>query len=557
MSKKMNGADYMSRFIHESGTTHVFFMEAVLRHTMKGFDQLGVKNIMTHSEIGAGYMADGYARASGQPGICCAQSIGSANLAAGLGDAWLANSPVIAFTGKKLPMYSYKNSYQEIDHHKMFEGVTKFNGELTEIDQLPFLLRQLYREVTTGKARPAHLDLPGLTAKNMEVAEIDSPMVIQKDFTHYPAYRPSAEPNMVKTAAAAIASALKPLIVAGRGATVSEAGNEILALAKKCDIPVATTPDGKCSIDEHDEHWAGIVGFYGMDCANWTAANADLIIFIGTQTGDQTTNDWRTPTLDKPVIQIDIDGSELGKNYPNSIGLMGDAKVIAAQLVEASAEKKNVDWRNTVKKYMATTLAYYEELISADNNVMKAERLCREVEKALPDDVLLVADTGYAAQWTSTMIRMKPSQRYIRAAGSLGWAYPGSLGAKCGAPERPVVCFIGDTGFYYYLTEMETAVKYGINTVTVLNNNRMQSQSLPNLEANYSENRGVALKKISYPPIDFTTIAKEFGLYAIKVENPDEIRPAIIEALNAGKPALIEVITDGDHVVPDPMGFAK
>jgi acetolactate synthase-1/2/3 large subunit len=554
---KMNGAEYMAKVIASYGTTHIFFVEAILRMMTKEAEKLGLKGIMTHSENAAGYMADGYARASGRPGICMAQSIGSANLAAGIGDAWLAGSPVIAFTGKKPPMWQYKNAYQEADHWKLFEGLTKFNAEISDINQLPFLLRQCYKEVVSGKPRPAHLDVPGLTGRDLESATIDTEMEVEKTFSKYPPFRTPAEARLIDEAANEIDQAFKPVIVIGRGAAISGAGKSIYELAVKADIPVVSTPDGKALIDEYDDIWAGIVGFYGMSCANYTVSNADLIIFIGTQTADQTTNDWTTPLPGKRVIQIDVDPTELGKNYPNSIGLLGDADTIVSQLNDKVKETKRDEWRSSVRQWVGETLSQYEDLKNVSNTPMMPERLCQELEKSLPEDAVLVSDTGYSAIWTSIMMRMKPSQRYFRAAGSLGWAYPGSLGVKCALPDKPVFCFIGDAGFYYHSNEMETAAKYGINVICILNNNRVMAQGLPNLTKCYPEDRNIALSRISYPDISFSSIAEKMGLFSITVHDPKDIDAAVNEALKAKKPALIEVITFGDHAVPSPTDYSR
>lgn len=550
MGNHITGAEYLGRTIHGYGTTHVFFVEAILRGVVKEAEHLGCKGILAHSEMAAGYMADGYARVSGRPGICMAQSIGSANLAASMGEAWLANSPVIALTGKKPPDWQYKNCYQEIDHHKMFDGVTKFNADLTEKSQLGFLIRQSYREAVTGKTRPVHLDVRGLTGRDLETWEVDSEVVLEKDFMQYPAFRPTARKEYLEAAAQEIEIAKKPLIVVGRGAAYSEAGDAIYELAKKADIPIVTTPDGKGTIDEHDDLWAGIVGFYGMHCANKVAYEADLVIFIGTQTADQTTNDWTTPSTGTRVIQIDIDAAELGKNYPNSIKLNGDAKAVAEQLGECVKEKNNTNWLEEVRAWRKATLEDYYIRSQEVTDEILPERLCFELEKALPDNAVLVSDTGYSAVWTSIMIRMKSSQKYIRAAGSLGWAFPGSLGVKCGVPDRPIFCFTGDAGFYYHMNEMETAAKYGINTITILNNNRLMAQGMPNLSMFYPEDREIAKKRISYPPISFSKIAEEMGLFAACITDINDLNPAIMEAMREGRPALIEVITKGDHPVP-------
>ncbi len=553
MGKAIKGYKYIADTIAGYGVTHVFYIEAMLRMTLKELNKMGVKGIMAHSENGAGYMADGYARISGRPGLCMAQSIGAGNLAGGIMDARLANSPVIAFTGKKDPQYQYRNAYQEADHRLLYESITKFNAEITKPEQLPYLLRQCFREAVTGKPNPVHLDMPNHMGRIAELYDVEEPVYIEEAFMKYPAFRPVSEENRVIEAAAEIDRARKPVIVAGRGSIISNAGEEILKLALKGDIPVVTSPDGKTIIDENDSLWAGIVGNYGMDCANKTVRNADLIIFIGSLAGDQTTLDWNVPAADMRVIQIDIDASELGKNYPNSIGLLGDPKIVSAQLAERIKDNKHDEWREEVTGYVNDTKADYEKYLTSDSLPIRPERLCLEINKVLPDNAVIVADTGFSAVWSAIMLRMSPTQRYIRAAGSLGWAFPASLGVKCGAPDRPVICFAGDGAFFYHLSEMETAVRNGINTVTVINNNQVLAQCSGDLNKIHEEDPEGGANLYTFKPVNFSRLAEEFGCYGIRVEKPEEIGPAIKKALDMGRPAVVEVMTDSKATVPSPV----
>ncbi len=552
MSQRMMGCEYLSRMLKEYGVTHVFHIEAMLRMTIKEMEKLGVKAIMAHSENGAGYMADGYARISGRPGVCMAQSIGAANLAGGIEDAYLAGSPVIALTGKKIPYHQYRNSYQESDHRLFFEGITKFNAEVTIADQLPYLMRQCFRAVTTGKPRPAHLDIPNRMGRTIEVAGIKEAFAIEPRFGAYPPFRPSADEEDINKALKRIETADKPIIVIGRGARLSDAGPEILKLAHKADIPVVTTPDGKTVINEIDPLWSGICGEYGMECANKALAAADLVIFIGTQTNDQTTYDWKCPPVTTKAIQIDIEPSELGRNYPDTVGLLGDAKVVTGQLADGVMALGHKVWKSEVAEYFDETMKEYEERVNCPSDCIRPEKLCAEVSKALPDDAVLVADTGFAAVWTSVMLRMKDSQRYIRAAGSLGWAFPGALGVKCGVPNRPVICFTGDGGFYYHMSEMETALRYGINTVTVINNNGILKQCAGDID-NIFKNKDMSSKHYTFAPVNFSRVAEEMGLLGIRVEKAEDIAPAIQKALECGRPAIVEVMTAAEIGIPPAM----
>ena len=538
----MKGYEYIAKLFHEYGVEAVFYQEAYNQAITAEAAKYGIKGIMAHTENAAGFMADGYARVSGKPGVAMAQAIGTANLAAGVVDAWLANTPVVALTGMKTPNYQNRNSYQETDHQRIFSAVTKWNAMAMRPEDSPRLYREAFREAVTGRQRPVHLDTYGFTGAETEHVDFDEPFFAEPAYGRYPAYRLAADLELIKKAAKEIGEAKKPVLVLGRGVFISGAGGEALELAELCDMPVVTTPDGKSSVNETSAYWAGIVGNYGMDCANRTVRDADLVIFVGTGTSDQTTLDWTTPDPSRRVIQIDIAPEELGRNYPNCLGIAGDAKTVLSQLLSNVVLGSRLEWRKQVAAYLADTVKRQRELMDKDETPIHTGRLCAELAKFLPDDAILVSDTGYSAVWSSTMIRVKPGQTYIRAAGSLGWAVPASIGAKVAKPERPVICFTGDGGFYYHLAELETAVRNGVNTVVVINNNGMLAQCLGGVL--YRSDPELGKKALSFSNISFAEVACALGAYGQRVESGAAIGEALRKALASGRPSVVEVITN-------------
>ena len=550
MSKK--GCEVFADLMHDYGVSHVFYQDAIFRRGLRAAEErYGVKCVMTHSEGAAGCMADGYARASGRPGVCMAQSIGSANLAAGIKDAWLATTPVVAITGKKPPLYQHRNSYQEAQHKELFEDVTKFNAEVIDTNiQFEFLMRQCFKQAVTGKPRPTHIDVMGRDAVETDIDNIETTLGGEPMYGHYPPYRPMADSELVKKAAVEIAEAKRPVLVAGRGVNNSNAREILLELAQKCDIPVLTTPDGKTVIDESLPIWGGVVGNYGMNCANQTVRAADLVIYVGTQTSDQVTLDWTAPKPSTRVIQIDIAAEELGRSYPNSIGLCGDARAVLEQLMAELAEAKRPEWRAQVAENLADTDAKQNEQLAERTEKIHPGALCRELEKVLPDNAALVVDTCYTTIWAATMMRLKSTQRFYRATGNLGWSFPGSIGVKCGDPSRPVVCLTGDGGLFYYLSEMETLIRCGINTVTVIDNNKVLSACVPQTEQVFPDKVEEGIRKITFAPFSYAKIAEEFGLLGIRVEKQEDIGPAVQKALESGRPAVVEVMTQSVPHLP-------
>lgn len=547
-------ARYIAETLKEYGVTHIFYVDAILRKTMVDLEELGIRRVITHSEKAAAYMADGYARVAHKAGVCLAQSVGAANLAAGLQDAYLGLSPVIALTGKKPPLFQHRNAYQEIEHGPLFAPVTKYNVDVVMPAQLPYFLRQAFREATSGAPGPVHLDLLGHSGRSLEAAEAALPVVVEEPFTRYPAFRPEPEDAAVAQAARAIAAAQRPVIVAGGGVRLSSAATEVVSLAEKLSIPVATSVNGKGTILDSHPFSVGVVGSYSARCANQVVSEADLVIYVGSHTGDQVTHNWTVPPPGTSIVQIDIDPAEIGRSYAGAIGVVGDAKAALAKLIAAlDPRPANEVWLQRTRTLVSMWHDEIEPLCQSDAVPIRPERLCKELSEALPENAVLVADTGYASIWTATMVRLNHSgQTYLRAAGSLGWAFPAALGVKCAVPDRPVICFTGDGGFWYHLSELETARRHHINTVTIINNNNALAQGMDDIHAVYGDRPGHPEELYRFEPVNFARIAQEMGCSGIRVEHPDEIGGAIRQALTAETPTVVEVMTGLQYRAPEP-----
>ncbi len=549
---EMTGFRLIAELLRGYGVRSVFHVPYVLDGALVEMERLGIQRVRCHSEKAAAYMADGYARVARGPGIAMAQSVGAANLAAGLQDAWLACSPVIAVTGRWMPHYLYRQAYQEIDHRPLYDPVTKFNAYVDDVEQIPFLLRQAFREATTGAPRPVHLDFLGLSGDLAAGSEFDTEVTVEPSFRNYPAFRPEPGPGRVREAAKRISRAERPVLVVGGGVTASGAQAEVVRLAEKLSVPVATSLNAKGAIPEHHPLSAGVVGTYSRKCANEVVSEADLVVFIGSHTGGQVTHFWQIPRPGTPVIQIDADPAQIGRNYPAEVAIQGDAKVTLERLIEAvEAVPQRPAWTGKVREYVDGWRAEFDGLLRSDAVPIRPERLCREITGFLPSDAILVSDTGHAGIWTGTMIEItQPGQTYLRCAGSLGWAFPAAMGAKCAAPERPVICFTGDGGFWYHLGELETAARFGIHTVTVINNNRSFNQCRDGFEGARGGRDQGSDDLWVFEDVNFADVAKSMGCTGIRVEDPSGIRPALERALAANGPVVVDVASDIDAMAP-------
>lgn len=552
---KMTGAQVMADMLKGYGVSHIFLVPAVLRTTMVELEKrTDIKRLHVHSEKSAAYMADGYARATGKPGICMAQVIGALNLAAGLRDAWLAHSPVIAMTGGRDPNTKFRGVYQEVDDVPAFEPVTKFNATVDSVHRFPDMVRQAFRTAVSGNPGPVHLQFRGNEGQ-VDAEEADMDALCEDAFSQIPPFRPEPNADSIRAALAALEAADRPVIVAGGGVRASGAGAELIALAERLNIPVATSLNGKDAIPGNHPLSVGVVGTYSRASANKIVNQADLVAFIGTSTGGMTTHFWQVPPIGAAAIQIDINPEEVGRNYPLKAAVQGDAKTTLTRMLEqtnAESAGRRSGWVEQAAAAVGDWRTEFNDLLTSEAMPMRPERICNELSQHLPDDAIVVADTGHTGMWMGGMFDLRsPNQSYMRSAGHLGWAFPAALGAKCGAPDRPVFCFTGDAGFWYHIAEVETAARWGINTVTLVNNNSSGNQSKRGFDRVYGgQQTEEGLRLWHFTNVNFANIAEGMGAMGIRVEDPKDLPGALDKAFSANRPVILDVVSDIDALAP-------
>ena len=557
MSNELTGAKVLAKMLHDYGVTDIFHVPAVLRTTMAELETISnIRRIHAHGEASAAYMADGYARASGRPGVCAAQIIGALNLAAGLRDAWLAKSPVIALTGGRDQATKFRKAYQEVDDIPAFEPVTKLNATVDSANRFPDMLNQAFRVAVSGSPGPVHLQFKGNEGQvDQESFDETIPTSIDESVSSVPPYRPKPDIAQIKKAMDIINNASKPILVVGGGVRWSKAGDLIDEISKKLKIPVATSLNGKDVINSTNPLNVGVVGTYSRGSANKSVLAADLAIFVGTDLGGMVTNFWTIPKIGIKAIHIDIDPEVLGRNYPLEVGIMADAKMALMEMIKFADEtmvEKRISWVEEVQSYCRDWYDEFRPLLQSNNIPIRPERVCHDLSLNLPDNSFVVVDTGHGGMWMGGMFDLKSAgQSYIRSAGHLGWAFPASLGVKCAAPDRPVICFTGDAGFWYHIAEVETAVRWGINAVIVVNNNGAGNQSKRGFDRVYGGTQTDKAREMwTFNNVNFAQIAKHMGAESIRVENPKDFTPALQKAIALNKCVILDVVTDVDALAP-------
>ena len=432
--------------------------------------------------------------------------------------------------------------------------MTKFNATVDSVERFPDMIRQAFRVATSGTPGPVHLQFRGNEAQ-VDAEQADMEVLCEEIFAQVPPFRPEPAEEQVRAALAQLEAAERPVIIAGGGVRAADAAAELVALAERLSIPVATSLNGKDAIPGVHPLSVGVVGTYSRESANRVVNEADLVCFIGTTAGSMTTHFWQVPPIGVAAIQIDLEPTVIGRNYPLKAAVQADARVTLTRmltLTNAESADRRAAWVERASAMVGEWRSKFSEVLESDAVPMRPERICKKLTDHLPDDTIVVADTGHSGMWMGGMYDLRtPNQSYMRSAGHLGWAFPAALGAKCGAPNRPVFCFIGDAGFWYHIAEVETAARWGINSITLVNNNGSGNQSKRGFDRVYGgAQTEEALRLWHFTEVNFAVIAEQMGAVGIRVEKPSELPNALQQAFEANRPVIIDVVSDIDALAP-------
>jgi acetolactate synthase-1/2/3 large subunit len=429
--------------------------------------------------------------------------------------------------------------------------VTKWNASVPGPARFPDLLRQAFRAATSGVSRPVHLALAGRIG-NQGDTPAEGVTRAEPRYGTAPADRPQADPGSVAAAVALLAGARRPVILAGGGVARSGAGPELVALAEQLRVPVVMSLNGMATIGADHPLYGGVVGEYGNDSANRILLGADVILVAGSALGSMTTRTWSLVPDGAQVIQLDIDGAEIGRNFECAVPLVGDAGAVIGQLAAAVTKPGPKEW---IAEVAGLKAAWREEVHGSESSgdvPARPERLFRMVGEEMAGDGVVVGDTGHVGAWSARHLRLSGGQSVVRAAGSLGWGLPAAIGVKCAVPDREVICLTGDGGFFYHVAELETARRYGVNVIVVVNNNTSLNQEQFLWDTSAADQD----KNWRFYDTDLVAIAKGLGCHAARVDDPGDFAGALDKARASGLPAVIDVRTDPAVTSPPSFGPA-
>ncbi len=527
---QMTGGQAVVQALHREGVRVVFGLPGV--QIMGIYDafygQSDVQLITVRHEQTTTYMADGYARVTGKPGVgLVVPGPGIQNASAALGTAYSCSSPVLLVAGQvESDMLGQdKGALHEInDQLDLVRPVTKWCRRVLKVEDIPAAIHEAMHHMQTGRPRPTLVEIPPdvLAA----VADVTLPQP-----ERHAALSP--DQNAVQRAVDLLTTAQKPLIWAGGGVILGDASEELQRLAEALGAPVATTPEGKGAIPE-DHALALGVGFYGHGAPALAAPRADVILAVGTRL----TGQMRGSTAPRPpqrLIHLDVDPSVIGKNYPAEVSVVGHVKPALQMLLEAMRPQNSpaVRWsRQELEEIKHDAAAWIQQQAPLQCEIID------QLQHVLSDDAVVISGITNVGYWSHFRLRTRRPRTYLSASyfATLGFAFPTALGAKVGMANRPVVSLSGDGGFMYALPDLATAVQYGINVVAIVFADGAFGASKNDQRTRY---RGRVVGTEFRNP-NFVQVAEAFGAKGIKAE-PDQVGRALQEAFTANRPTLIEV----------------
>ena len=529
--------------------------------TLKWYDEWknfqGIEHVMVRDERNAAYMADGYAKVSGKPGICEGPSCGAAHMMPGIVESWCSCIPVIAITSD-VPLTGEKhNMLTGADQTSMFKPFVKESLTLHKASELPFIIRRAFRLATTGRPGPVHIRMPqDVLGEDVEVPDLYA----QPEFGHIPGKRTVAADEDIKKAIEVLKKAKRGVIACGQGALSSGASEEVLAVAEKFECAVVTTINAKGVIAETHPLSGGVAGSRGANSfSNGLVTDADAVFFVGSSTDSCGTSGWKVPARDgkADIIQLDASEGELGNNYASKALMLGDAKATLAKILEYTKdyEKGSGAYTKAIAKKRSEYEKSVEEARASMEFPLNPIHAMAEIEAALPDNAIIVVDPGIAAVYPAGFLKLKKGGRHFVcnfAQGALGYATSAAMGAAKAAPKSTIVHITGDGSFGFTAGEYETLSRTGCNVkVIIVNDHSFGWIRVSN--AMVFDNEPFATE---FADLDYVKIMQGFGLKADRVTDVKELPAALKKLFKGSGPAVLELpFLPEDKCVPPVPGW--
>ena len=502
-----------------------------------------LKHYLVRHEQGAAHAADGYARATGKPGVCIATSgPGATNLVTGLANAYMDSVPLVAFTGQVATPMLGRDSFQEADIYGITLPITKHNFLVKETGDLPRVIKESFHLAATGRPGPVLIDLP----KDVCQKEASSGYPQNSQLRGYRPL-PESDPLQIEEAAAAIAGARRPVLCAGGGAVISGGSAALRQLAERCSIPVTTTLMGKGVFPDDHPLALGMLGMHGTRPANYAVNECDLLIAAGVRFSDRVTVRADAFAPEARIIHIDIDPAEIGKNVQAHIPVVGDVKTVLEQLCRQLPEKEEgAPWPARLARWKEKYPLKYER----NSGKIKPQYVVEQICRVTGGSAIIATEVGQNQMWAAQYYTFTRPRTFITSGGlgTMGFGLPAAIGAQIGRPGETVFNIAGDGSIQMNIQELSTAVSYRLPIKIAVLNNGYLGMVRQWQDIFY----GGRLAHTEIPGPDYVKLAEAYGAVGMRVSKPAEVPPALEKAMEiTDRPVLIDFMVDRkENVMP-------
>ncbi|MHA1265469.1 MAG: thiamine pyrophosphate-binding protein [Candidatus Helarchaeota archaeon] len=502
-----------------------------------------IRYIIARHERGAGSMADGFARVTGEVGVCQMHSgAGTLNGILSIVDAYRDSSPVVLLAGQVARKYIGREIFGEAKQFEVLKAYTKVQLRLDSLENIPHIIGTAFSIARSGRPGPVIVEMP----EDLYLEEGEA-----QSFTPSPPQPPALSTAEIVEAVKRITQAARPLILAGGGVLSAKAWALLQTLAEKLQIPVATTQNGRGVLPETHPLALGVCGWYGgNEVADKALEAADVILAIGCSLSSLTTYLFTSP-IQGEIIHINIDPSVIGRNLPCNMGIVGDAYAVLTEMNQVLKPQKPRDSTSPWIEKLLRRKHKWERTLktgtSSDSIPIQPQRLLADIGKVMPDDTIVVTGAGLHHLFVVNYLKVVQPRTFLASVnlGSMGFAFPAAIGAKLAKPTQPVVCFIGDGDFMMSIQELATAVEYGVNLIVVIMNNEGYYAPKTFQKMTFGTEFGS-----DYSNPDFAAIAKDFGAKGWHIERPTELTDIFKRALDCEYPVVLDVKIDPSVIPP-------
>ena len=534
--KKKHGGQAIVDVLKKEGVTKVFGVpgESYLNVLDALYEEKEIDFISARQEGGASFMAEAYAKAIGDVGVCSAtRGPGATNLSIGLHTAQQDSTPLVALIGQVERPFMGREAFQEVDFVSFFKDLCKWTVEIDDANRIPEILHRAFHVARSGRPGPVLVSLPEDMQDDIVTRDTHGPIKVS-------AIRPDID--AVQQAAVELKNAKKPVIIAGGGVILSESTPELVALAEGLQIPVATAFRRFHAFPNSHPNYIGALGLGARKELSEYIQDSDLVLALGTKFSQMTTDDYSLINEQKSrLIHVDISQDAMGKVYTPALPIVSDVKEFLVELLKEMEPTKNEERQKKLTEANEKYTQFSTPVLTDNKEYANLKSVIDYIQKELPKNTVITSDAGNFFSWISRYYRYDEGGTYFGpTSGAMGYGMPSAIGAKVAHPDKTVISISGDGGFMMTPQEFETAVRYDIPIIAIVVNNNMFGTIHAHQEAKFPDR--VVGTKLTNP--NFAEFANNFGGHGERIEKNEDITGAFERAIASGLPALIEVMTD-------------